>query len=288
MNPKYIRIFSDIHLDFDIPNKLKNFDPDKGLWTPNFLPTDSETILILAGDIWHAKKPFSFAGFSWFKKIAPQFHSVIVLLGNHDFWAGNLKTEYENYEKSIIEQNLKNVFLMQNKTLCFDGIKFIGGTLWTDFNNFNQSTLSLATENMNDFRYIKNGVGFTKLKPVHLVPEFRQTLNYIELNRYKDYPEQKLWVLTHHAPTTKSLHPDFKDDDFFHQNGLYASNLERLFDNQEDNQQIDVWVHGHTHQFYYYKINNTKIIANPRGYTFEDTNFMPNAVFDFQGKLIAS
>ena len=143
MNPQYIRIFSDIHLDFDIPNKLKNFNPEQGIWTPTALPKDKETILILAGDIWHAKKPFSFANFSWFKHISEQFHSIVVLLGNHDFWGGNLKNEYNTYQKYILEQNLSNVHLLQNNTLKFDNLKIIGGTMWTNFNDGNYITLSL-------------------------------------------------------------------------------------------------------------------------------------------------
>lgn len=56
---KYIRIYSDIHLDFDIPTKKFKFDM---LWTPEKLETDTETTLLLAGDIWHADKPFSYFG----------------------------------------------------------------------------------------------------------------------------------------------------------------------------------------------------------------------------------
>lgn len=284
MNPKYIRIFSDIHLDFDIPNKIKNFSPDI-IWTPPPLDSDKETILILAGDIWHAKKPFQYFGFSWFKKISEQFHTILVILGNHDFWGGNIKTEYAHYNNYVTEQNITNLFLIQNTTFKIGDLKFIGGTLWTDFNNLNDTTLQLASDNMNDYKYIKNGLSFSKLKPNHLLGEHRQTLDYIKENATKDYSTQKLWVLTHHAPSLKSLHPDYKDDYFFHQNGLYASDLDYIM---EENDQIDVWVHGHCHNFTYYKINNTKIISNPRGYRFEETNYLSTSVFDFEGKLISN
>ena len=57
--PQYIRVFSDIHLDFDVPNKTKNFQPSM-LWMPEPLDTDSESILILAGDLWHSKSYYMF------------------------------------------------------------------------------------------------------------------------------------------------------------------------------------------------------------------------------------
>ncbi len=284
MKAKYIRIFSDIHLDFDIPQKLKNFDPNDGIWTPSSMPKDKETILILAGDIWHAKKPFSFMGFSWFKKISQQFHSVIVLLGNHDFWGGNLKTEYDSYEKFISLQELNNVYLLQNKTIKFDGIKFVGGTLWTDFNGKNQETFYSAETTMNDYKYIKNGLTFSKLKPGHIYDHFHTTLNYIKNNTTKDSETEKLWVLTHHAPSFKSIHPEYMDDGFYLMNGLYASDLEYLM-NPESN--INVWVHGHCHHYQNYNINNTRIISNPRGYSFENTGYNEELLFNFSGEIVS-
>lgn len=282
MKPKYIRIFSDIHLDFDIPQKLKNFNPEE-IWTPSTMVTDKETILILAGDIWHSKKPFSFMGFSWFKKISNQFHSIIVLLGNHDFWGGNLKTEYDFYLKSIQNQNLHNVYLLQNNTIKFDGIKFVGGTLWTDFNSKHEETFYSAENTMNDYKYIKNGLTFSRLKPSHIYEQFRTTLEYIKSNMHKDKENQNLWVLTHHAPSFKSIHPDYNDDEFFLMNGLYANDLEYLMHPKSE---INVWVHGHCHHYQNYNINNTKVISNPRGYRFENTNYREDILFNFKGEIV--
>ncbi len=284
MKPKYIRIFSDIHLDFDIPQKLKNFNPDEGIWTPSHMDTDKETILILAGDIWHAKKPFSFMGFSWFQKISKRFHSILVLLGNHDFWGGNLRTEYDSYLKFIELQKLTNVHLIQNTTIKFDGIKFIGGTLWTDFNGKDQETFYSAETTMNDYKYIKNSLTFSKLKPGHIYDHFHTTLNYIKNNMTKDYDTEQLWVLTHHAPSFKSIHPEYKDDGFYLMNGLYASDLEYLMTPESD---IRVWVHGHCHHQQNYHINNTRIISNPRGYSFENTGYNEDLLFNFNGEIVS-
>ena len=94
---KYIRIFSDIHLDFDYYGiKGKNISFDK-IWRPTKLSTDKETILILAGDLWHSHKIFSFMGKSWLKGISQRYGLVLVVLGNHDFWNGNLPLEYDYF-----------------------------------------------------------------------------------------------------------------------------------------------------------------------------------------------
>jgi predicted phosphodiesterase len=280
-DPKYIRIFSDIHLDFDIPTNLKGFDPDKDIWTPPPFSTDKETILILAGDIWHAKKPFSFMNFSWFKKIAPRFHSIIVVLGNHDFWGGNLQIEYEHYLKYISEQGLNNIHLLQDNTIIIGKNKFIGGTLWTNYDNANPEIMQMGESLMNDFKYIRNGKTFAKLRATHLLGSFTKTANFIKANAKKDYDEQILWVITHHLPSFKSIPSHFQGEGHYPENALYASNLENLM-----NADITAWVHGHSHMQAYYNIGDTKIIANPRGYRGEDTNYDPYILFDLEGNII--
>jgi predicted phosphodiesterase len=280
-DPKYIRIFSDIHLDFDIPSNHKNFNPDTDIWTPPPFSTDKKTILILAGDIWHAKKPFSFMNFSWFKKISSHFHSIIVILGNHDFWGGNLETEYSNYLKNIKEQGLTNIHLLQDNTLIIGKNKFIGGTLWTDYDNANPHIMRAAESLMNDFKYIRNGKTFTKLRATHLLGAHAKTARYIKENSHKDYPEQILWVITHHLPSYQSIPPQFQYDGHEAENAMYASNLEHLM-----NKDISAWIHGHSHLHAYYKINDTQIIANPRGYRGEETNYDPYLLFDLEGNKI--
>ena len=49
---------------------------------------------------------------------------------------------------------------------------------------------------------------------------------------------------------------------------------------------IDCWVHGHVHEQQYYKIGNTKIIANPRGYKFQKIGFQEDLLFDIKGRIV--
>ena len=102
----HYRLFSDMHLDMYVQKK---FQPSQ-LWEPEVLPEDSESTLILAGDIWHSKKPFAFSNYSWFGKMTQRFKYVLVVLGNHDFWGGTFPTEYKNFERYKNEQKLNNLF----------------------------------------------------------------------------------------------------------------------------------------------------------------------------------
>lgn len=278
-SPNFIRVVSDLHLDFDVLAKNSSVE---NLWFPEELPFDDNTILIVAGDIWHAKKPLSYKGFSWLKEISKRFKYIVLVLGNHDFWGGNLNLEYLRYSKFIQENKLENVFLLQNNTIKFENLKIIGGTLWTDYLKGNAICMNLAENGlMNDYKFIKKGNGFFKLKAKDLLYEHLKTKQYINENAKKENKEN-LWVITHHLPTIASIPIDRGTEEQEIENGLYYSDLEEIIQHNP----IDVWVHGHSHNYQYYELYNTKIIANPRGYKNEDTGFNPWIVYDLAGKII--
>lgn len=264
---KYIRVFSDIHLDFFVSKKFKFED----LWMPEPMEHDSDTILILAGDIWHAKKPFSYFGHSWIKEVSKKFKYVLCTLGNHDLWNGNYPNTYKDFKEKIKEQGLENVFLLQNDTILIGDMKFVGGTLWTDFMGGDNRCLYEASNIMMDYKYIKYGQDFNKLKPVHLFRSFIDTKKYIFENAIKDYPEQEVWVLTHHSPSYQSLEDSQKMDHLKYENALYHSNLDEEIKVSE----ISVWVHGHSHHAQSYKIGNSEVLSNPKGYPSEETEYNP-------------
>lgn len=286
IKPKYIRIFSDLHLDFDVPKRVK-FSPDL-LWKPEPLDTDKETILILAGDLWHAKSYYMYENYSWISEVAKNFYFVIVVLGNHDFWGGNIPKEYDKFNGFLKSAQINNVHLLQNNSLIIDSgttpIKFIGGTLWTDYNNASKDCFQGAKKNMKDYKYIKQGIGIQSVSPYYLYTEHQKTKIFLEANAKRDYPEQKLWVVTHHLPTMSSLPFSFNQVGMENQNALYYSDLEKLVDKISP----DCWIHGHSHLFQHYIIGETTIIANPRGYPHENSNFNPWALYDFEGNMLES
>lgn len=251
---KYIRIYSDLHLDYDVG---KSFAP-QNLWLPRELATDRETILILAGDIWHAKKPLSYAGHSWLSELSCSFHSIILVLGNHDFWGGNIFYEYDRVKS--FAKGLGNVYLLQNSEVVIEDIRFLGATLWTDFGQ--HKDVSFARSIMNDYKFIKYSPAYSRLRPEHILREHIVSRQYLE--QQLSLKHAKSWVITHHAPTQRSVsayeeHPH-----------LDYSNLEYLFSN------VDVWVHGHTHQVLDYYVDNTRILSNPRGYPHQKLPYHDN------------
>lgn len=276
---KYLRIASDIHLDFDIDvfnRSRRTLSPEVKeagemafLWLPKPQDEDSDTTMVLAGDLWTSRKFLSRKyndGQSWLEKVAHQFKYVILVLGNHDYWGGNISDEHKKVNSDLTSLGLKNVFLLENNTVVLDGIKFVGATLWTDFNKHDTAVLMDAANLMNDYKKIRYSGSYSKVRPSQIAFIHNQSKSYIFNNAIKDNPEQKLVVVTHMPPSINSIDQKFRDNPK-NQNYLYYSDLEDEI-SQTD---IDLWIHGHTHNAVNYSIGKTRVVSNPRGYATELT-----------------
>ena len=84
----------------------------------------------------------------------------------------------------------------------------------------------------------------------------------------------KTVVITHHAPSPRSIHPRFAGDEC---NPGFASNLEAMIQRF----QPALWVHGHVHNAVDEQLGRTRILANPRGYDrAEAMDFVPDLVVE--------
>lgn len=268
--PDYLRPVSDLHLNLDV-NK-KRFNPED-LWVPPPLETDSNTALVIAGDIWESKKAFSFANFSWFKKISALFKYIIVVLGNHDYYDGQLGAEIIRFNNYLKEQGITNVFLLENSGVMLGDVKVIGATLWSDYNRGNPQSMYYAKngypdkENtvLNDFKYIRTGA-YQKIHPKDVIGKHIQSKQFILDNAHKNDGASKVVLVTHHAPSYEAIPEEYTykevGDWKWHKAGAYFSDLSAFAQECV----IDLWIHGHTHQARQYFVGKTPVLVNPRGY----------------------
>ena len=261
-----ISLASDVHLEFG-PLELEN--------------KDNADVLILAGDIVIAQDLYDHTPESiqssidqgniigrrqlaaqnyrqFLNQASELFDHVIWVAGNHEFysgrWYGSLDTL--RYEAS----KFPNVHFLEDDAVEIDDITFIGCTLWTDLNNDDWHTKHTLKHNMNDYHSIKNDkMNFHKLHPDDTFMRHRTSKKFIE-DTVADHDKQFV-VVTHHAPSNKSVHAVYKDN--YHMNGGYRSNLEDIM---IDNENIKLWCHGHTHHQFDYEIGKTRVVCNPRGY----------------------
>ena len=158
----------------------------------------------------------------------------------------------------------------------------IGATLWTDF-RLETSVLGEAWAHhevgrtLSDFsgsirdRSAPEGL-FTTQESARRHAEDRAFIE-TELARSRDAGLTPV-VITHHAPSPKCIRP------WFERSGLnpgFASNLDELIARY----QPPLWVHGHMHDPVDEWLGDTRIIANPHGYSrVEGHSFDPALVLE--------
>jgi Icc-related predicted phosphoesterase len=240
-------ILSDLHLEFsDFKPKVNNAD-----------------IVLLAGDIHLGDK-----GIFWAIENFPNT-PVLYVLGNHEFYK---KTIPDRIDKLKIKAKGSNVVILENESYQFGNIKFLGCTLWTDLALFEDNAYiggAAASASMSDYQMIRVSPKYRRLRPEDTIRFHKYSLKWLE-TEFSNI-ENNIVVLSHHAPSPKSLNPLFGN---IRENAAYASNLEK---------QIvawcpKLWIHGHIHYKADYIIGSTRVVCNARGYP-EEKNSGFNSEF---------
>ena len=286
---KYIRLVSDIHLDFDLlrfhqtravkPGDLTINDPIDILWFPEPMEGDDDTALVIAGDIWTNRyfldKTYP-DGEPWIKKLSIKFKHVILVLGNHDYWGKNLLYEADAIKLQLSQAGLTNVTLLEKSLIVIDQVKFVGGTLWTDYHRGDPLMIGRCrSEFSKDFTSIKYGKSGRCCNPKDMYEVHMNTKKYIFEHTKRDHTEQKVMVVTHMAPSYQSISKSYKTWEYYYSNYHYFSDLEKRI--KADGKDIDYWVHGHVHHAVDYMLEpNVRVCCQPRGYSgYDQTDYDP-------------
>lgn len=238
-----INLVSDLHLEF----------------AEQTLPGGD--VLVLAGDICEYRSLRTLSNVQKFFDVeCAKYKQVFMVLGNHEHYHHKFHKTYDDM-KALLPAN---VTLLENETVEYNGVVFLGATLWTDLNRGDPVTAFTIKGFMNDYKIVQNyyperGL-YYKLTPEWTAEVHKKTLEYFKtvLDQNKDCP---VVVITHHAPSFASVNEKFKHETTT--NGGYASELGEFI---LDNPQIRVWCHGHMHDPVDYMIGSTRVLSNPRGY----------------------
>jgi hypothetical protein len=238
------------------------------------MPEDDDTCLVISGDLWTSSKYLRMLdsnGLSWMHKTSLQFKHVVFVLGNHDYWNTKMDKEPDRVRKLIAKQGLTNVHLLENSSVDVDQIRFVGGTLWTDYGDNSAISKMAAINYMNDYEMTRIGSNTHKPTPDDILPIFHKTKKTI----FDTKSDGKLLaVVTHMAPSYNSVNEHYRNKNHELQNTWYYSNM----DNSIANSDIALWFHGHMHNRSNYMIGNTRVLCNPKGYALrEDTGYDPYA-----------
>ncbi|WP_417585015.1 metallophosphoesterase [Pelagibacterium sp.] len=240
-------IMSDLHVD----GRDRDFDlPDP--------PADAD-VLVIAGDI---ADGFTH-GFNWLDRQRERAIDIPILWvpGNHDFYA--CINPHAALDAVIHDCAMLGVtVLARGEVVETGGVRIVGATLWTDFAAVSAAPFDVAQAQvwarnaMPDYRSID--VGLRRLHPRDTLAWHRDHRATIGRRLAKPFDGPTV-VITHHAPHRLSLDdPNFPDPS----DGSFASDLGGLMDRYRP----ELWIHGHLHWRRDYRVGDTRVVCNPRGY----------------------
>lgn len=221
----------------------------------DFMYDDSGIVTVTATARARAERYVNFVG-----RCAERFPHVIFIMGNHEHYHGDFATSAKHIREAF--EPLPNVYFLDKEWRIIDGILFYGGSLWTDMNGQDPTTMHRIRMMMNDFNCIKNTSeeGKKVFMPEDAVEDhfaFKRGLDAV----LEQHPDLPVVVCGHHAPSRASTHPRYKNEIIM--NGAYSTNLDNYI---LDRRQIVAWTHGHVHSKWCYNIGTTTVFCNPRGY----------------------
>lgn len=261
-----IAIASDCHIEFE---QLELYN------------TENADLLILAGDIIIGDDLFekgeihylddrefthkrSERYHSFFQQVCEEFPNVIYIFGNHEYYHGDFATTFSSTKEKL--SYLKNLHILEKEKFVLDDVTFLCGTMWTDFNNGDETSMRQIGYMMNDYQLVKN----TNKDPQNgYVPMFTTQDAYKDFQSFWDFavPElqnednKKVVMVTHHCPSKICVPEKYQGDTKM--NPGYITELDDFI---LDNPKITHWVCGHSHRGLDEMIGTTNVLMNCRGY----------------------
>jgi len=225
---------------------------------------------------------------------------VLVVPGNHEFYGREFEAELDEMSEVAVGSN---VSVLNRSAVDICGVRFLGCTLWTDFQlpfhgehaslqiDVSQA-LATANRRMNDYLTIETRIHsrpgtFARPRRRPLRAEDTLARHWIDrdwLRRALSEPFRgQTVVVTHHAPSAASVPPRYVGDD-----------LSPAFTSELPAEMFEVpslWVHGHTHWATDYNRGSCRVVSNPRGYlmkdgSIENGNFQPGFVVEVSSGVV--
>jgi 3',5'-cyclic AMP phosphodiesterase CpdA len=228
-------VLSDLHLE------REGFAPP---------PVDAD-VVVLAGDISVGTR-----GVQWAREWVDG-RPALYVVGNHELYGHSLPGLIDELREAAAGTS---IHVLENDELIVDGVRFLGCTLWSDFEfdgpERRAEAMLLSERVVNDYGQISTDGRA-------LAPEDTRRLHvasraWLETRLAQAHPGPTV-VVTHHAPLIRSRpsSPTLRA-----LAGAFVSDVTPLMGGDR----VALWIFGHTHRIADLELRGTRVISNPRGY----------------------
>jgi hypothetical protein len=266
-----IAYMSDLHIEF-LFNQTRVRDYEWDGYT--YLPCGPKLepfknlgidVFVLAGDIGDYRQHYGYA-----EELSRYLNcDVVSVLGNHEW-----------YGETFYQPRLPNGFsigerhhLLNRDGVIINGVRFLGCTLWTDFNaTWRQGFVMqhVARFALSDFTYIKG------MSPELMLGEHQKDCEFLLTTLNGGFDGETV-VVTHNSPLTAMRNPNFPMDDH---SACFVTDRIELLEAAGANSAY-TWVYGHDHwsrePSNYYGVD---IMSAQRGYAGENSNWKGPQVYE--------
>lgn len=261
-----IQVLSDLHHECAGPPE----DGSSRRWDGVIPQVDSD-VIVLAGDIDNGIR-----GAEWAIKQSLRLKKPVVYVpGNHEYYY----QEFFKARRDIADLCAgTDVHLLDKDVWVHAGVRFIGATLWTDYEINSSVPRELA------MLFVERSL------PDHSVIEYQdknELRKFLPTDALSIHQQERAWleqqlaipfsgktiVVTHHGPHLCCQHPDYIGSKII---GAFYSDFSSVLERND----IDAWVYGHTHSNLDVVVSGTRILSNQGGYPEE-------GVHDFNTSFVA-
>lgn len=238
-----IQIVSDLHLEVEAFRSKPAFT--------GINPACDADLVVLAGDIGRGIE-----GIGRFRNWPVP---ILYVHGNHELYGRQIDQAEEELRAACAGTR---IFFMECDRIVadvlgdFPSVRFLGTTLWTHYRLFGdgrqEAAMTRCASGLNCHQMISKGERI--FMPADALSLHAQSRTWLAGQVATPF-DGKTVLITHHGISQKSVAFRYCDD---LRSVGFSSDLEDLV------AQADLWIHGHTHDSYDYRIGKCRVVVNPR------------------------
>jgi Icc-related predicted phosphoesterase len=227
-------------------------------------------VAVIAGDLMEGTEH----AIDWLARVIRPRMPVVFVAGNHEFYGSLYREEIACGRAAA---RAAGINLLENDCVEIGGARFVGGTMWTDFaidgHDNVETAMMFCSRALNDHARI----GWDDFVVHRFMPEHARDLHLGTRATISDVCARTFdgptIVVTHHAPHPRSIAERFQASPV---NAGFVSDLTELIQAARP----ALWVHGHTHNSFDYRVGTTRVVCNPHGYGAVNAGFDPGLVIE--------